>query len=177
MPRSYLYALICLIVGCVPPQTYPGSQYQQPSQQSGYDGDYGNGNGDYGNDDNSYDGDYGNGNYGNGNGDYGNGGGYDSGNGGDSRNSGGSRNRGGGRAAPRATGQWNCIAEASLGTALGNGPMNYSVKSGYGTASTRDEAVTLALKECGETVNVSILIADDMRTETGTCALSRCTKI
>jgi hypothetical protein len=165
MPRSYRYALVCWLVGCVPPQTDPRSQYQQPPQYSGDDGDYGNDvdsrNGDYGYDGN---GDHGNGDYGNGDG-------------GDSRNRGGSRNRGAGRAAPRAAGQWTCTAEASVGTAIGEGSMNYSVKTGYGTASTRDEAVTLALKDCGETVSLSILIADDMRTEIGTCGLSRCNKI
>jgi hypothetical protein len=51
------------------------------------------------------------------------------------------------------------------------------VKTGYGTASTRDEAAVLALNDCGETVNLAILIADDMSQEIGTCAVARCTNI
>src|ERR1044071_981158 len=109
MSRSYRYALICFLVGCIPPpaggdpsQTYPQGQYQQ--QQSGYDG-YG----DYNNAPNG------------------------------------------------AAGQSKCSAEASFGTAVGAGPMNYSVKTGYGSAATREEAATIAMNDCEETVNTSIL--------------------
>lgn len=167
MPKGLRYLFIWLLVGCMPPPAggYPQQTYPyQPSQYC--DGDCGNGdydNGDYNGGDYGTTADYGNAGYGD-----------------DAYGDVPGNNGGGGRTTPRNSGsgaQWSCTAEASFGTARGTGPMNYSVKSGYGMASNRDDAVTLALKDCGETVNTSILINDDMQTEIGTCALSRCTKI
>lgn len=202
------YALLCLVVGCIPPtDTYPSQswsqgspqpQYQQApngygASQNGYQGAP-NGYGDtY--DDNSYDGapsntpaqpgsppsghshahhhhshDHGRSNDQDDSQDVdydpaATGTGYGRGNG-----NGGSRGGGG-----RGRTWWMCTAEASLGTAIGDGPMNYRVKSAVNNGPTKQEAATKALKDCGAIVGAAMAIdGGDSRHEGGTCEISQC---
>jgi hypothetical protein len=141
-----------LIAGCIPPPGAfsPQSGWQGSSQaggQSEYDDE-----GDYGG---GYDGD-----------EYG---GDPSGRSAGSR---GSRGSGG----SDGSNWWLCTAEASLGTAYGDGPMSYSTERAYGNGPTRDEAYLNALRDCQAMVSMSTSLADSsgQRQEGGTCEISSC---
>jgi hypothetical protein len=74
------------------------------------------------------------------------------------------------------SGGWTCIAEASVGTANGNGPMLYSTTSAYGNGPNRGAASVKALKDCGALVGAALNLAwlSGERTEGGNCVISRC---
>lgn len=69
---------------------------------------------------------------------------------------------------------WMCTAEASLGSAEGNGPMTYRQKSAVNNGPTKEEAAMKALKDCGAIVGAAMAIEGDRRHEGGTCEISQC---
>jgi hypothetical protein len=74
------------------------------------------------------------------------------------------------------SGEWVCIAEASLGTSRGDGPVNDGVTTGYGSATTRDAAYLQALRNCGALVGASTGISDlyGERSHGGNCEITKC---
>jgi len=161
MSRIYRYALACLIAGCAPYGTsYPSwTQGSAPSQWRQTPSSY---------DDDSYDADdvdtrtHQAGRSDGDRDDYG-------GNDGDHAPAQRAR-RGGG------SGAWSCAAEASIGSAVGDGPMTYSVVTGAGNGPTRDAAATQALANCGELVGASSGVSWTYgeKVEGGDCTISRC---
>lgn len=69
---------------------------------------------------------------------------------------------------------WTCGAEASFGSALGNGPMIYQVLAGVGYGANRQEASAAAINDCESMVTAAMSIHGDERQEGGECGISRC---
>jgi hypothetical protein len=74
------------------------------------------------------------------------------------------------------TDKWMCWAEASIGTALGNGPYNYSTKTGVGSGNTRAEAGNEAVKTCNAFLGFDENLAwsGGQAVHAGSCEISRC---
>ncbi|HSR97027.1 MAG TPA: DUF4344 domain-containing metallopeptidase [Kofleriaceae bacterium] len=74
------------------------------------------------------------------------------------------------------SGWWMCTAEGSLGTANGNGPMDYRTQTAYGDGPTRDEAGNKALKDCGAMMGFykNLAWTSGQRTEGGSCSIANC---
>ncbi len=74
------------------------------------------------------------------------------------------------------TDEWMCWADGSTGSAYGNGPMTYGVKSIAANAKTRDEAAVKALRSCNALVGAdqSLSNLSGATTDNGMCRVSRC---
>ena len=74
------------------------------------------------------------------------------------------------------TDKWMWTAEASYGTAMGNGPWNYSRESQLGTGNTRDEAAYEASKNCNAmmTMHQSLAWSAGEAVDAGMCKVTQC---
>jgi hypothetical protein len=72
---------------------------------------------------------------------------------------------------------WLCTAEASLGTSQGSGPVSYRTQSALGNGPTRDDASLAALKDCNSLVGFykSLAWGSGETVEGGTCTIVNCT--
>lgn len=71
---------------------------------------------------------------------------------------------------------WTCWAEASVGTAYGNGPWSYARKSLPASGKTRDEAYLAASSNCNAMVSVDDNLAtlSGAAVDSGLCKVTRC---
>ena len=74
------------------------------------------------------------------------------------------------------TDQWTCTAEASHGSAVGNGPYNYGTTSLIGAGNTRDEAAREALKDCNaiQGSKSSLAWSAGQTVDAGMCHVTQC---
>jgi hypothetical protein len=74
------------------------------------------------------------------------------------------------------TDQWMCTAEASHGTAVGNGPYAYSTTSLMGAGNTRDQAAREALRNCNaiQGSKSSLAWLGGQTVDGGMCQVTRC---
>lgn len=72
---------------------------------------------------------------------------------------------------------WLCTAEASLGTSQGSGPPTYRTQSALGNGPTRDDASLNAFKDCNSLVGFykSLAWGSGETVEGGTCTIVNCT--
>lgn len=71
---------------------------------------------------------------------------------------------------------WTCVAEGSIGTAYGTGPMLYSNKRWPDNGRTRDEAYLKALKGCNALMSTAANLGylEGQEVQGGTCTVVDC---
>ena len=69
-----------------------------------------------------------------------------------------------------------CTAQGSMGTAYGDGPWSYSTETAYGGGPTRDVASLKALEDCNAmmSMSASLAISSGQKRDGGTCDVVDC---